>query len=150
MASSAWEMFRIARKYIGNNTISLSATTGYKMSLHKTASSGNLSGAISTWTSIGNEVTYTGNIATRGVAVGGTEWVVGASAKQYKFSCSNAVFTASGASITSIRFAVIHFSAGAATGYPLCFAALSTGQFSVSDTNTLTVQANASGIFTLA
>lgn len=150
MAASAWEMFRVARKHIGNNTISLSATSGYRMALFKAAASTNLSGDTTTFGSIGNEVTYTGNIAAGGVAVGGTQWVQGASVRQYKFSCSNAIFTASGASITSIRFAVIHFSIAAGSGYPLCYAALSTGQFSVSSNNTLTVQANASGIFTLA
>jgi len=150
MVASAWSVFDVAKRNIGNNTISLSATSGYKISLHKTAANTNLTGAITIWSSIGNEVTYTGNIAAGGVALGGTQWVVGTSAGQYKFSASNAIFTASGASITSIRFAVIRFSAGAASGYPLCFAALSTGQFSVSSNNTLTVQANASGIFTLA
>lgn len=151
MAASAWSVFDVAKRNIGNNTVSLSATSGYKISLHKTAANTNLTGAITIWSSIGNEVTYTGNIAAGGVALGGTEWVVGTSAGQYKFSASNAIFTASGASITSIRYAVIRFSNGTTTsGYPLCFAALSTAAFSVSSNNTLTIQANASGIFTLA
>jgi hypothetical protein len=40
--------------------------------------------------------------------------------------------------------------ASAGTGYPVCYAALSTGSFQVSSGNTLTVQMAAGGVFTLA
>ena len=59
----------------------------------------------------------------------------------------NPVWTASGGSITA-RFAVIYEVAGNV----LCYALLDSGPADVTatDGNTLTVQANASGVFTLA
>lgn len=149
MAASAWSLFDIAKKHIGNNTYSLSATSGFNMTLHSNSASTNLSGAITTWASIGSEITPAGKYAAGGLALSGTVWTTGASAGQYKFDCTDPVFSASGAAIQSIRFAVIMFSGGATSGFPLCYAPLSTAQFSVASGNTLTVQMNASGIFTL-
>lgn len=150
MAASAWSIFDVAKRNIGNNTISLSATSGYNISLHSNSASTNLSGAITVWSSIGSEITAAGGYAAGGLALSGTVWTVGTSAGQYKFDCTDPVFTASGAALTSIRYAVIFFSAGATSGYPLCYAPLSTAQFSVASGNTLTIQMAATGIFTLA
>jgi hypothetical protein len=150
MAASAWEVFDIAKKLIGNNTISLSATAGWNMTLHSQTASTNLSGATTTWGSIGSELTAANKYSTGGKAITGVTWATGLSAGQYAWSTSNVVFTASGGGWTSIRYAVIMFSIGAATGYPLCYAALSTAGFPLTDGNTLTVQINANGVFTLA
>ena len=150
MAASAWEVFDVAKKKIGNNTISLSATSGWNMTLHSQGASTNLSGAITVWSSIGSELTAANNYASGGNAITGVTWTTGASAGQYAFSTSNVIFTASGGSWTSIRYAVIMFSAGATSGHPLCYAALSTAGFDLADGNTLTVQINANGVFTLA
>ncbi|MCC6359567.1 MAG: hypothetical protein IT450_12555, partial [Phycisphaerales bacterium] len=51
------------------------------------------------------------------------------------------VFTASGANITSIMYAVIYVSGGKA----LCWSKLSTAAFSVTSGNTLTIGANSTG-----
>lgn len=151
MAASAWEMFDIAKKHIGNNNISLSATSGFNMSLHSQGASTNLSlNTITSWGSIGSEITAANKYAAGGLAISGTTWTTGASAGQYAFSHTSAVFSASGGAWTSVRYAVIFFSTGATEGYPLCYAALSTAGFSVADGNTLTIIPNASGVFTLA
>ena len=149
MAASAWEVFDVAKKTIGVGTMALSAA-GFKMSLHSQTASTNLSGAITAWSSIGSELTAANNYAAGGLALSGQVWTTGASAGQYKFDVTDPVFTASGGAWTSIRFAVIYKSTGAGTGRPLCYAALSTAGFGLSDGSTLTVQINASGVFTLA
>ena len=77
-------------------------------------------------------------------------WTTGASAGAYKWDVTDPVFTASGAALNNIRYAVIRLSSGSTTsGFPLCYAALSTAQFNVSSGNTLTIQMNANGVFTL-
>ena len=64
-------------------------------------------------------------------------------------SAVGVAFTASGASLTNIRYAVLRNSTGAAAGKLLCFCQLSSAQFTVSSPNTLTVLPAATGIFTL-
>jgi hypothetical protein len=67
-----------------------------------------------------------------------------------KWDATDLVFTANGANLSNIKFAIIHVSAGSVTsGYPLCWSRLSTQQFSVTSGNTLTIQFAAAGIFTL-
>lgn len=149
MTASAWSLFDVARKHIGNNTVNLSTTTGWNMSLHKTAASANLVGDVTTWGSIGSELASGNGYTAGGKALTSVVWTTGASAGQYKWDVGNRVFTASGGALTSIRYAVIFFSVGATSGYPLCYAALSTAAFSVSSGSTMTVQINPSGVFTL-
>ena len=152
MAASAWAVFPIAKKRLGLGTVSLSATAGWNMSLHSQGASVNLSNgaAITAWSSVGSELTAANKYTAGGKAISGVTWTTGASAGQYAFSTSNVIFTASGGGWTSIRYACIFFSQGATTGYPLCYAALSTAGFPLSDGSTLTVQINANGVFTLA
>jgi hypothetical protein len=79
------------------------------------------------------------------------QWTVGVSAKQQKFTYSTVglTFTASGASLTNVKFAVIRNSTGATAGKLLCFCQLSTTQFTVTSPNTLTILPAATGVFTL-
>jgi hypothetical protein len=79
------------------------------------------------------------------------QWTVGASAKQQKFTYSTVglTFTASGASLTNVKYAVIRNSTGATAGKLLCFCQLSTSQFTVTSPNTLTILPAATGVFTL-
>jgi hypothetical protein len=78
----------------------------------------------------------------------------GASATQMKFTYSTVglTFTASGASLTNVRYAVITHGASAAVASArklLCFCQLSATQFTVTSPNTLTVLPAATGVFTL-
>jgi hypothetical protein len=143
MAASAWQLYNSAKKYIGNGTITLGAGV-FKMVLATSAS---------------NTSTFTlSTYATGGYTTGGKnlvpatgQWTVGASAKQMKFTMSTVglAFTASGASLTNIKYAILRNSTGATAGKLLCFCQLSSSQFTVTSPNTLTVLPAATGIFTL-
>ena len=155
MAVGTWKIYAKAKFYLGNGTITLGAGV-FKMSLHRTAASANIVvlSTRSTFASIGNEISARG-----GYAVGGRnlvpatgQWVVGASAKQYKFTMSTIglVFTASNSNLNQIRYALIRNSTGTTAGKVLCFCSLSSAEFTISSPNTLTILPAATGIFTLA
>lgn len=143
MAASAFSIYNKAKKYIGNGTIVL-GTTAMKLKLCNSASNASTF-TLSTFASVSGEISATGGYVANGLALGNKVWTVGASAKQYKFDASDLVFTASGASLNNIKFGVIGVSGGKA----VCWSKLSTAQFTVTTGNTLTIQFNAAGIFTL-
>ena len=151
MAATAWQLYNKAKQSIGNGTITLGAGV-FKMVLARTASNASTF-TLSTYASITNEISATGGYATGGKALvpATAQWTVGASAKSYKFTMSTVglAFTASGASLTNIRYAVLRNSTGALAGKLLCFCQLSSAQFTVTSPNTLTVLPAATGIFTL-
>jgi hypothetical protein len=151
MAASAWQLYNSAKKYIGNGTITLGAGV-FKMLLARTASNASTF-TLSTYASVTNEISATGGYATGGknLVPATAIWTVGASAKQMKFTMSTVglAFTASGASLTNIRYAILRNSTGALAGKLLCFCQLSSSQFTVTSPNTLTVLPAATGIFTL-
>ena len=155
MAVGTWKIYAKAKFYLGNGTITLGAGV-FKMSLHRTAASAAIVvlSTRSTFASIGNEISARG-----GYAVGGRNlvpatgsWVVGASAKQYKFTMSTIgiVFTASNSNLNQIRYALIRNSTGTTAGKVLCFCSLSSAEFNITSPNTLTILPAATGIFTLA
>jgi len=157
MAVGTWKIYAKAKFYIGNGGITLGAGV-FKMSLHRTASSANVNvlSTRSKWSSIGNEISARGGYVAggRNLVPATAQWVVGASAKQYKFTMSTVglVFTASGSNLNQIRYAVIKASVagGVTTGRLLCYASLSSAEFTITSPNTLTILPAATGIFTLA
>lgn len=145
MAAQAWKIYNRAKHKIGNGTLSLSATT-WKIALFQSASDfSDLTTSL--LTSISGEVASGNNYSSSGRSLAGEVWTVGASAKQYKFDANDIVFTASGGTIANIKAAVIY--ASGATPHVLCFASLTSSQFTLADGNTLTIQFNSAGIFTL-
>lgn len=156
MAAGTWKIYAKAKKKLGNGTITLGAGI-FKMSLHLAAASAAIL-VLSTrdkFSSLGNEIATAGGYAAGGrtlpPATG--QWTLGASAKQYKFTYSTIglAFTASGAALSGIKYAALHFSAGAVTsGHALCFVTLSTAAFSIASPNILTILPAATGVFTLA
>jgi len=157
MGAGTWQIYASAKQKIGAGTMALGAGV-YKMSLHTTAASAAIAGLGTRvkWSSIGSEISVK-----TGYAAGGKnlvpatgQWVVGQSAKQYKFTYSTVglVFTATLSALNNIRYAVIKQSiiGGVLTGAPVCFCSLSTSQFTVSSPNTLTILPAATGVFTLA
>ena len=151
MAASAWQLYIQAKKYICNGSITLGAGV-FKMVLARSASNASTF-TISTYASLTNEISATGGYATGGknlVPATGI-WTVGASAKQQKFTYSTIglTFTASGAPLTNVKYAVIRNSTGAGAGKLLCFCQLSSSQFTVTSPNTLTILPAATGVFTL-
>jgi hypothetical protein len=147
MAATAWQLYNDGKRYVGNGTIQL-GVNNFKMALFRSAS--NVSTfTLSTFASLTNEISATGGYVTGGKALvpATGQWTTGASAKQMKFTYSTigVTFTASGAPLTNIKYAVIYNSAGKL----LCFCQLSSSQFTVSSPNTLTVLPAATGVFTL-
>ena len=151
MAATAWQLYNKAKHSIGNGTITLGAGV-FKMLLART-SSNCTTFTLSTYASITSEISATGGYTSGGknLIPATAYWTSGTSAKQMKFTMSTVglAFTASGASLTNIRFAILRNSTGAGAGKLLCFCALSSAQFTVTSPNTLTVLPAATGIFTL-
>ena len=147
MAASAWQLYNDGKRYIGNGTIEL-GVGNFKMALFRSASNASTF-TISTFASLTNEISATGGYVTGGKALVPATgyWTTGASAKQMKFTYSTVglTFTASGASLTNVKYAVIYQSGGKL----LCFCQLSSAQFTVTSPNTLTVLPAATGVFTL-
>ena len=151
MAASAWQLYNEAKKYIGNGTITLGAGV-FKMVL-ATAASNASTFTLSAYSEITNEIAAAGGYVTggRNLVPATAQWTVGASAKQMKFTMSSVglAFTASGASLADIKYAILRNSTGAAAGRLLCWCQLSSANFTVASPNTLTVLPAATGIFTL-
>lgn len=143
MAATAYSIYNLAKKYIGAGTIVL-GTTALKMKLTTSASNASTF-TLSTFASITNEISARGGYVAGGRALASLIWTVGRSAKEYKFNTADIVFTASGSSLINVKFAVIGVSGGKA----LCWSRLSTAQFTITSPNTLTVQQNALGVFTM-
>jgi hypothetical protein len=151
MAATAWQLYNSAKKYIGNGSITLGAGV-FKMLLATSASNASTF-TLTAYSQITNEISATGGYVTGGknLVPATAIWTVGASAKQMKFTMSTVglAFTASGASLTNIKYAILRNSTGATAGRLLCFCQLSSSQFTVTSPNTLTVLPAATGIFTL-
>ena len=153
MAASAWQLYNEAKKYIGNGSITLGAGV-FKMVLAQSASNASTF-TLSAYSEITNEVAAAGGYVTggRNLVPATAQWIVNPSnAKQQKFTMSaiGLAFTASGASIVDIKYAIIRNSvSSAASGKLLCWCKLSSSQFTVTSPNTLTVLPPATGIFTL-
>ena len=151
MAATAWQLYNKAKQYIGNGTITLGAGV-FKMVLANTASNASTF-TLTAYSQLTGEISATGGYVSGGknLVPATALWTVGASAKQFKFTMSTVglAFTASGASLTNIRYAILRNSTGAGAGRLLCFCRLSSSQFTVTSPNTLTVLPAATGIFTL-
>ena len=151
MAASAWQLYNDGKRYIGNGTIQL-GVNNFKMALFRTSSNASTF-TLSTFASLTAEISATGGYVSGGKALvpATGQWTAGVSAKQMKFTYSTIglTFTASGAPLTNIRYAVIYKDATASAAKLLCFCQLSSAQFTVSSPNTLTVLPAATGVFTL-
>ena len=155
MAAGTWKIYAKAKQSMGNGTITLGAGV-FKMSLHRASASAAILvlSTRSKFTSIPGEISARGGYVAggRNLVPATAQWVVGASAKQYKFTYSTIglVFTASGSALNNIKYALIRNSVAAGSGKILCFCTLSTASFTISSPNTLTILPAATGVFTLA
>ncbi len=144
MAATAWLLYNLAKLKIGNGNITLGANIN-RMLLFQSASSASTF-TWSTAASISNQVAAGNGYTSGGQTMGAVTWAVGASAKQYAFDCSDLVWTATGGTIPNIKFAVINQSTG---GHAIAWSRLTTSEFTLAQGNTLTVQLNSAGIFTM-
>jgi hypothetical protein len=148
MAAGAWAVYDLAKKKIGNGSISL-ASTVFRCSLFTSASNAATS-TLGTIASVSNELAESGGYSSSGKALTGEVWTVGASAGAYKFDTDDVFWSATG-TISNIKYAVIWLSAASAGGrHLLCNSALSTSQFNLAAGNRMTVQMAATGVLVLS
>ncbi len=148
MAATAWTFYNEAKKKIGNNVIPLDAGI-FKMQLHTSASDASTA-TLSIASEPTGEIVVAGGYAAGGRTLASVVWSVAGDPSSVKWDAADLVFTASGANLSNVKFAVIHNSVGSVTsGHLLCWSRLSTAEFSVTSGNTLTIQFATAGIFTL-
>lgn len=144
MAAGAWKVNPNAKVHLGNGDFDLD-TAVFNLTLASVGASANiLTGAISIFTSLGSQCTG-GGYAAGGNTLSSNSFAL--SGQNGKFDSSDWIVTGS---IASIKYAYIMQSISATSGFLLCYSTLSATGFELSGTNTLTIQMNASGIFTLA
>lgn len=151
MAAQPWTVFNAAKKNIGNGTITLNgAASKHYMTLMKQSISVLYDTTVSVLSSLG-AFTCAGSLDSL-TELAGVTWTGAASLNDptKRWDCNDVTFTASGATLSAVRFAVIWQSTSAGGGPLIAYSSLSTAQFDVTTGNTLTVQINASGVFTLA
>mgnify|MGYP000872293952 CR=1 FL=1 len=136
MAASAFRVYNEAKQKMLNGSIDLDAAT-LRMALMKSTSNASTF-TLSTFASVTNAVSGGGYTGVKSLTA---SMIAGANASTYKFTFANVVYTASGADITSIMYAVIYVSGGAV----ITWSKLSTAAFTVTSGNTLTIAANATG-----
>lgn len=141
MAAGNWTFTNGGRTSLLNGTFDID-TDSYKCALFLSTS--NIGAASTTYAGVTNEHANANGYTTGGIAVALT--LAGTTTVTVDIT-TDPVWTASGGSITA-RFAVIY----EVTGNVLCYALLDSTPADVTATsgNTLTVAANASGVFTLA
>lgn len=140
MAAGTWTFTNEGRTKLLDGTFDID-TDVFKMALFLSTS--NIGAASTTYAGLTNEHANANGYTTGGktltMALSGTTTVT--------VDCDDQVWTASGGSIVA-RFAVIYESGGRVLCY--CLLDSTPADVTATDGNTLTVQINASGIFTLA
>ena len=148
MAATAWAFYHTTKKKLGEGGYNLS-TDLFNLALFKTAATNPADNpALSIKSQISNECSG-GAYTAGGKTLSANTWTATATST-YKFDSADWVITATGTAISAVLFAGIYKSASAGGGPLLCYSQLSTAAFDVTTGNTLTIQMNAAGIFTLA
>jgi hypothetical protein len=152
MAAGKWKLYDLAKKYLADGTHDLDDTTNWKIALFLSTSNANtLSVGTGVYGDLTNEHANANGYVTGGLTLTGEVWTNAAGV--ITFNTANPVWTASGGSIIA-RFAVIYRNATVNTIIKplLCVCLLDTTPADVTTTtgNTLTIQMNGSGVFTLS
>ena len=150
MAAGAWVIYNKFKEYMADGTLDLD-NDAFGLALFTSASNA-ATATLSLRSQVTNEIAAQGGYAAGGRTLSAVTWATGASAGEMRFDCTAKIFTASGANLSIIRYAVIYdITSGASAGAQklVCYSALSTAQFSVTDGNTLTITPSANGIFEL-
>ena len=148
MPAQPFKIYNLAKKKIANGSLSLAAST-FRMTLHTSASNAPTL-TLGLYGSVTNEVAEGNGYSSSGKALTGEVWTVGGSAKAYKFDFDDVTWTGTGGTIPNIKYAVVWIEgASAAARHLLAVASLSSAQFTLSLNNTMTVQINPLGAFTM-
>lgn len=153
MAAGKWKVYEYAKKYFGDGTLDFDNTGNMQMALFQSTSNADtLSVGTGIFGDLTNEVATANGYTAGGVALTGEAWTQ--SGGTATFDCDNVVWTSTGGAITA-RFAVIYVNAtvNSIVKPIIAVSLLDTTPADVTVTgvgNTLTVQINASGVFTLS
>lgn len=148
MAAQAFKLYNRAIRKLGAGTIILPGAVRIAL----VGSAGNFATkTLSLFGSITDQVTSGNGYSSSGKALASEVWTAGASGGQIKFDAADPIWTATGGAINSIKACVL-FMSGTSAGLcqMLCYASLTSSAFNLSSGNTLTIQFNASGVFTAA
>lgn len=151
MAAGKFKLYDKAKVYLGDGTIDLT-DTNLKMALFTSATNANtLSVGTGVFGDLTNEVATAFGYTAGGIAITGNTFTQAAGTAT--FNCDDVVFTAAGGSIIA-RFAVIYVDA-TVNGVikPLlavCLMDTTPADITCIDGNTLTIQMDAAGLFTLS
>jgi hypothetical protein len=151
MAAEAWTIFNAAKKNLGRGVVNLSGEASkHYCTLFRQSISVLYDQTVSVLSSLG-AFTVAGSLDSK-ASLAGVTWsgVASVNDPTKVWTCNDLTFTASGATLSAVRYAVIWQSTSAGGGPLICYSSLSGTQFDVTTGNTLTVQINASGVFTLA
>jgi len=150
MSAQPWKFYNRAKHHFGAGVIDMDGTT-FDMHLFTSASDFAV-GTQSTLGELSGEVA-SGNGYTRSGKPMTVTWTIGASASEMRFAAANLIWTGSGGSIANIKGAVIIARTGASgkdtANKLLAYASLSSGQFTIVATNTLSLTSPPTGIFEL-
>jgi hypothetical protein len=148
MAASAFTLYNRALHKMGAGVIDMAGA--FRIAL--VGSGGNFATAtLSLLGSITDQVTEGNGYSSSGKALASEVWTAGASAGQIKFDAADPVWTATGGAINSIKACIIFQSAASAGGcHLLAYASLTSAAFNLSSGNTLTLNFNSAGVFTIA
>ena len=148
MAVGAWTFYNEFKKYMADGTLDLDGTT-FRISMFTSASNA-ATATLSVVGSLTNELTEANGYSSSGKQLSAVTWAAGASASEMRFDSTAKIWTATGGTISNIKFAVI-WAAGASAGARklVCYSQLSTAQFNVTSGNTITITPSANGIFEL-
>lgn len=144
MAADKWKIYDSFLEFMGDNTIDMDGDT-FKVALYTSASN---AATITNGdkAALTNEVANANGYTTGGNTLASVTW--SQTSGTVTFDSADTVWTASGGSIVA-RYAVI-YSDTSITDKLVAFSLLDNtpGDITVTDGNTLTIQMNASGIFT--
>lgn len=146
MAAGVWKVYDSTRKKMGDQALDFDAGIFY-LTLHTPASNA-ATITLSSKSSLDNEITSGNGYSNSAMTLSQTSWT-SAAASTFRFDACDWFVSANGGTVPSggsaIQFGVIWQSGGDL----VCFSTLSTTSFTVTATNRLTVQLNASGVFQL-
>lgn len=153
MAAGNWIVYDTFREYMADGTIDLDAGDAY-FTCCLTTSSYTPSASHSTYSDFSaNEVSQANGYTTGGDIASGTSWTHSGTTATWDWT-TDPQWTASGGSITCRNAVIVHIAAGSglpqSTDKLIAYCVLDSTDVTATDGNTLTIQLNASGIFTLS
>ncbi len=148
MAASAWLIHDAIKEYWGNKVADMDTDT-FNCSLSTTANATAHTAASNARTDVTNQVANGSGYTTGGVALTGVVW--SRSSGTVTWDSNDPSWTASGGTITARYAYITDETVAAPVADPIVVSSdLDAASISVTTGNTLTIQMNASGIFTLA